>query len=274
MRNLLWSYGLSQFLDHSNEDAICSRFIGKLTASTIRHLWPGCNRPVRIADIGCGQASKAVLIAKYLHNQGIRTDWQLIEIDDRWTPGIRETLRHVPENNELTFDVRCPLSAETWLQSLETVPDITQFIHVPYDDESEEMVFTLTMNLVSRKSFVLIAAEHPESDLSLIRRRMWKLGYQNLPSQRTTSLAKRLRSAGLMVRSYVLRKKYLDIGNMGHISEVDWFWNLVFGNEHHVSDKSRLSELIETIGASGHIPSLRATLLNIPDFMIAVRQRP
>jgi hypothetical protein len=268
-----WSYGLSQFLNHSNEDAVYSNYIGQLTESVARRLGPACRRAIRIADLGCGRASKAVLIAQYLYDRGITTNWDLVDIDERWNSAYQETLSGIRTNQALKFNVHCPVAIETWLHSLKILPDIAQFIQVPYDDESEEMVYNATIHLTSRQSFVLISAEHPNSDLNVIRRRISTLGYSNLPSQRATSLAKRLRKAGLIVKSHVVGRKYLDIGQIDQIAEADWFWDVIFGNKRDICDKSRLLDLVKNIGAPGYIPSLRATLLHAPDFIVSVRQR-
>jgi len=187
---------------------------------------------------------------------------------------IEQSLKAVRNKNGVKFDVQCPVAAEHWLEESPSSPDIAQFIHVPYDDESEEMVYRVATELVSRRSFVLIAAEHPESDLSLIRRKMFSLGYGNLPSERTTSLARRFREANLLVKTYVLGKKYLDVGRIDQIAEVDWFWDLIFGNKHPASqDKRELTSVVEKVGGGGYISTLKTTLLNVPDLFITVRQR-
>jgi hypothetical protein len=270
---LRWSYGLSQFLRHSNEDGVCSAFVGKLTETAARRLWPTCQRAIKIADIGCGQASKAVRIATYLAARGLRTDWDLVDIDGRWRSSIDGNIQRAEGGNQINFNVQCPFAAETWLESIAIAPDIAQFIHVPYDDETEEMVFSTTMELALKQSFILISTEHPRSDLNTLRRRMSKLGYKDLPSERTTSLATRLKQAGLLVKPYVLSRKYLEVGDVNHISDKRWFWDLVFGTRRSNYDKAELGRLIREIGSSGYIPSLGVTMLNIPDLLITVRQR-
>src|ERR1700692_3674521 len=123
-----WSYGLSQFLNHSNEDAIYSNVVGKLAESAARRLWPSCGRAIRIADLGCGQASKAALIAQYLYDRGIATDWDLVDIDERWNSANERTLSGIRTNDALKFNVQCPVAVESWLRSLKPLPDIAQFI--------------------------------------------------------------------------------------------------------------------------------------------------
>jgi len=273
MAKLQWSYGLPQFLEHSNEDAVCSLFIGNLAASAFRRLRSESAQPIRIADLGCGQASKAALVAEFLHERGIATNWDLIDIDGRWKAAIFKNLARVSNANRMHFNVLCPVAADTWLHLPPAVPHIALFIHVPYDDESEEMVYRVTRALVSLGSFVLISTEHPSSGLSLLRRRMTDLGYNNLPSERTTSLETRLRNDGLVVKSYVLRHKYLDIGSIDQLVEVDWFWDLLSGDKHNINDKVELLDLIRQVSFSKYRRGRATISLHIPDLVITVRER-
>jgi hypothetical protein len=273
MSQLCWSYGLSEFLRRSNEDAVCSSFIGKLVGRGIRRTFPDCKRFLRVADVGCGSASKAIAIAQYLNRYGIQSDWDLIDRDEQWRGHIESNIARCGERNDMRFKMFCPVSAEAWSAAMTVKPDVAQFIHVPYDDESEDMVYDLTGYLATNGSFIIIGAEHPESDLSLIRRKISKLGYSNLPRERTTALADRLRRRGLVVKSYVLENKYLEIGRVEELSEADWFWDLIFGRKHVAEDKAALVDTVMEIGGLRFVPSVAASVLSIPDLIITVRHR-
>src|SRR4051812_6627280 len=110
----VWSYGLGEFLRHSNEDVIYGTFIANLVQRAARRIWPDCNKFVRIADIGCGPASKAIEIARGLHHHGIRSHWDLVDIDRMWTGEIQKNVHSVGSSNDMRFDVHCPCSAEMW----------------------------------------------------------------------------------------------------------------------------------------------------------------
>ncbi len=269
----VWSYGLAEFLRHSNEDVICSTFIGKLISRAVRSIWPECTGFVRIADIGCGPGSKAVKIAKRLRDDGVKTHWDLVDIDERWIDSVTENVRRVGNKNDTHFDVHCPLSAKSWMKSLAAVPHVAQFIQVPYDDETEEIVYSLTTELAEKRSVVLISTEHPHSDLNLIRKKFTKLGYRNLPSGRATSLAERFRGRGLDVKKYTLDKQYLDIGAAGRNENAEWLWDLIFGTKYSVKDEPNLAAIINEFCTRGFVPSLNTSLLSVPDLLLVVRQR-
>jgi hypothetical protein len=269
----IWSYGLAEFLRHSNEDAICSAFIGDLISRGARRIWPDCTNFIRVADIGCGPGSKAVKVAQFLRREGLKTHWDLIDIDTRWKDTLTENLRHTGNMNDVRFDVHCPLSAGSWAKSSRTAPHVAQFIQVPYDDETEEMVYTLTLELAAKRSFILVSAEHPQSDLNLIRKKFAALGYRGLPSGRVTSLARRFKDRGLLVKSYILRKQYLDIGFADQDANTEWLWDLIFGSKHSKQDERKLAEVIEQFCANAFVPSLNSAILSVPDLLITVRQR-
>src|ERR1700730_7806027 len=124
-----WSYGLAEFLRHSNEDKVCGFFVGKLISLAVRRIWPDCTKFIRIADIGCGSGSKAVEISRYLRHEGIKTDWELIDIDDHWKNPIRDNIQNVGSTNDTRFETYCPMTAESWSQSLTEAPHVAQFLH-------------------------------------------------------------------------------------------------------------------------------------------------
>lgn len=269
----IWSYGLAEFLRHSNEDAICSNFIGRLISRASRQMWPDCKTFIRVADIGCGPGSKAVGIAQRLRSDGLKTHWDLIDIDENWKDILAENVRLAGNMNDIRFDVRCPLSAGLWAQSLPAAPHVAQFIQVPYDDETEEMVYRLTLDLAARRSFILISAEHPRSDLNRIRERFAGLGYRDVPSGRAISLAKRFRDRGLLVKHYTLGKQFLDIKCARLNGDSEWLWDLILGSKRNKPDPCKLTEIIEEYCASSPVPSLNEFILSVPDVLLTVRQR-
>ena len=268
----IWSHGLAEFLHHSNEDAVCSAFIGKLI-SRAAHIWPDCTNFIRVADLGCGPGSKAVAIAQLLRREGLKTHWDLVDIDKDWKDKLAENVRFADNMNDVRFNVHCPLSASSWGKSLPDAPHVAQFIQVPYDDETEEMVYNLTLDLVARQSLVLISAEHPQSDLNLIRERLTQLGYRDMTSGRVQSLATRFKDSGLLVKHHTLGRQYLDVGRAGRNRKSEWLWDLIFGSKHSRQDERKLTEIVEEFCANTLVPSLDAFILNVPDLLITVRQR-
>jgi hypothetical protein len=269
----VWSYGLAEYLRRSNEDTVCSDFIGRFILRIVRHIWPDCGNFIRIADIGCGPGSKAVQIAQRLSTRGLKTHWDLVDIDEHWREPLAENVHHAGKKNDVRFDLHCPLSAQSWVKSSLTAPHVAQFIHVPYDDDTEEMVFEVAMNLIARRSLVLISTEDPRSDLNLIRNKFVKLGYQNLPMARGNSLAMRFRKGGFVVKQYTLGKQYLDIGSACRNNGDGWLWDLIFGTKHNISDEPRFLEVLNEFYARGHIRSLDSSILSVPDSLLTVRQR-
>jgi hypothetical protein len=269
----VWSHGLGEFLRHSNEDAVCSNFITDLVQRTVHRLWPDCTENIRIADIGCGPGSKAIEIARGLHRHGITSHWDLVDIDHMWANEIQKNIRATGSPNHMRLEVHCPCSAEAWSDALSMPPHIAQFIHVPYDDETEETVYTLGKTLTAEQAVVLVAAEHPASDLSKIRRTLAARGHRNLPKERVTSLVRRFRAEGLHVKQHLVARKFLDIGPAHQLRNADWLWSLIFGGKHNPDDTADLVSLISDYVRLGAIASADACILDIPDFLITVRQR-
>jgi hypothetical protein len=270
---LIWSHGLPEFLSHSNEDIVCASFIGKLIARLVQSRWRDCTDFVRVADVGCGSGSKAVQIARHLRGHGVRSAWELIDIDCQWKSMLEANIASERNSNHNRFEMLCPVAAQCWVESATFQPHVAQFIHVPYDDDSEEMIYEVASKLLTRRCFILISAEHPHSDLNVIRRRLNSFGLDGLPSQRTTSLADRFKKCDFLVKEYVLRDKYLDIGPRHQNKDIGWLCDLVFGSRRSVQDNARAAEVIDKFSFSREIASLNSRVLNIPDLLITVRQR-
>jgi hypothetical protein len=269
----IWSYGLAEFLRHSNEDAICSRFLADLVQRAVRTIWPDCHNFIRIADLGCGPASKAMGMARLLHQAGIKSHWDLVDIDPKWTDTVVAKVESMKFENEVRFDLHCPCSAQIWRATSERAPHIAQFIQVAYDDETEQAVYEIGKSLAEQKSIIFVVAEHPASDLSRLRQKLSALGYRNLPNERVTSLAQRFRSEGLHVKKFVVRRKFLDIGPVDKLLDADWLWDLIFGEKHNPDDKAKLVPIIKDYARLGTISSAGTSILDIPDVVITVRQR-
>jgi hypothetical protein len=268
-----WSYSLEEFLHHSNEDVVCSDFISKLVARSFEGGTPPAGGFIRIADVGCGPASKAVAISRQLMGYGIRIDWDLIDIDGRWREAISRNIRHFNDRSDSTFNIQCPVAAETWCSEVGQVPDVALFVHVAYDDESEDMVYRVAKRFAADGSLIIIGTEHPESALSLIRRKISALGYSNLPHERATALAARFRNAAFVVEEHVLAGKYLDVGDLDNLPKADWFWSLIFGEEERGRDRSKLVNAVNQVASACQIPDASSGKLNIPDLIVTVRRR-
>ena len=132
-----WSHGLTEFLRRSNEDQAYATFLARMYARVVGFDRSRMSRPLRIADIGCGSGSKAIAIGRRLHQLGVVAEWQLIEQDCQWESSIRLNLDSIETGLASGYEFQCPVSGREWLASQKAYPDIAQFIHVPYDDESE-----------------------------------------------------------------------------------------------------------------------------------------
>jgi hypothetical protein len=261
---IAWRENLSEFLRHSNEDAI---YVSRLPALLLLLRRYKAGR-LTLVDLGCGPATKTIPILQEIERSGVQTRAWLVDIDDFWIDDVRNAVRRAA-----LADVRIcvPSDCLDFVQAITEPVDILLSTHMIYDGESEDRLVRCCFGTLPQGTVAIVSTESQDSSLAEIRRGIRERCGVQMPLGNLPSVRNRLRGAGLEVIDFQFQDQFLNIPAFRRPNVPRWLIDLILGRSSGELERQLYHDVIEVV--ADHLLTCTSGAIAIPDDVLMAWSR-